>query len=1336
MKVLYRIIFLLVVIVSCLDISAINRGQMKFHSLSVNNGLSQHDITDIVEDSFGFIWVATYDGLNRYDGKKIQIFRHRTRDENSLSGNRIFSIMEDSKLRLWIGTNENGIDYYSLVDEKIVHIKTPRNCKTIYSFTEDKNGNIYVGTNNGLLQIDENKKEAVLLQLPVAGISIFEMVILNNHLYLSTDQGVWSYNGKQCNLVTVIPSNEYRHVVSDQKENIWFATRTGITKLTVTDTSVVVGPVDIDKTNMIRSLHYDESGKLLVGTELNGIYVYDADEMSLLEIINTQAGDPRSLKSNCITALLVDKQNTLWVGTNSAIHFANLEALNFHTFPSNNSIELMGFIYIGGKYIYVSGVNKSVCYRMEGDDFQLVQSNLPPMIKKVVPINGRNYIATINGLFVQKAPESHEYIPYKLSISFDPTRSNSYISLAVDNYGNKYIGTWRGLIIEKKNKVADWVDRWNPKADILRNESIYDIYHDNSNQCIWVGTVSNGLFRINLDASGEILTIQNYSITANNSFYIPCNQIWTIFRSSEGTLWLGTDAGLLRKNSTDESFYHIENSEILDKKIMSIQEDDNGNLWMGNTQGLIKYSPSSDVAQRFTYDDGLQSNTFTEASSKSAEGILFFGGLSGINWFKPAEIERNETPARIVFSGLIINNEYVHPHVEGSHKFLLDSAINLKSSITLNYDQNDIALEFMTIPFSGIQKYKIRYTLKGIDNDWINVSNENIISSYKNVPAGSYNFIVESFGPNGDGKIISRNIIIHIKPAPWATWWAYLFYILLLLAILFIIGFAVRRHNKLKQQVELDKSRLEQEEKMNEMKLMFFTDIAHEFKTPLSLIVGPVNDLAEEGFVDENQNFCFKVISRNVRRMMFLVNQLLDFRKITKGRYSLRVAQLDLAAFVRQVAKAFAWEAKNEQVNFNINAPEELTCWFDSGIIEKVLYNILSNAFRYTKTKGIVDLSVRSVWKNGRQIAEISVVDNGSGIDDDMKPHVFERFYHGTSRLSSGVGLHLSDQLIREHHGEINLTDSIYNGAEFIISFPVSADAYKENEFQQYIEEEKQAFFPDDLILEEKSPETTNLEQGDKLLIVEDDLDLRYYLKKCLESHYIIYEARNGAEGLKKTGQVVPDLIISDIMMPEMDGLEMIRKIKDDRALSHIPIILLTAKTDIEQQNEGLETGAFDYICKPFNTAILLNKIDNIFEQQNVYKKHILAENIVQDIGTKFTSYDCKLMDKLNTLIEENLDNSEMTIDFLAKELGISRMQLHRKVKTITGETSTSYVNMIKMRYARKMFDNGCDRVQDVMDAVGISSNSYLNKLFKSYYNETPSSYLLKRKANNGNSYH
>ncbi len=1301
-----------------------NGENLNFHFLTVNEGLSQHDITDITEDSFGFIWIATYDGLNRYDGKSIQIFRHKTRNHETLSGNRVMCIMEDSSLRIWIGTDGYGINYYSLPDGNIVRISTPENCRGIFAFAEDDRGNIYAGSNNGLLIVDAEKGESELMQTPVAGLAITDMTVLNGVVFIATNQGVWALDGDKCSLVSAIPQGNYIKIVSDGQSNILAATTSHVIRVSPSIADDVADVLELSPGQIIRSMFYAKSDRLMLGTESHGILVADPG-LKIEEAIVADPQNHRGLHSNCITSILVDAQNILWVGTNSGFYFADFNALPFNTFPLVPGDGQIGFIYAGDDYVYISrGMTQSSCYQIKNMRATPLPATLPSDIKEVVEIGGLNYIAAASGLYVQRSPGVHSYGLYPVGVKNDPSRSDLYTSLAVDKYGNKYIGTWRGLIIERGRGNADWIDYLYPKADILYNVSIYDIFYDDFANCVWIGTVTNGLFRLNLDDTGEMLSIQHYHTGAKTGFFIPSNQVWTIFRSDDGTLWLGTDAGLLCKNQSDEFFVQIDADGVLDMKIVSVMEDKEGCLWMGNTQGLIRYSPATGLSHRFTYDNGLQSNTFTEGAAKTREGILLFGGLEGVNWFDPANIIMNDVPARIIFTDIRVNNKRTFPTNRSDKGMLLDSAINIKRSLELKHFQNDFVLEFGTVPFGNIKEYNVRYKLKGIDNDWTDSSSTNMMASYKNLPAGQYRFIVESYGTNGSGNPVSLELAVRVKPAPWFSWWAYVLYAAALTTVVYLIINAMGRHRNLMHQMEIDKTLREQEEKINELKLMFFTDIAHEFKTPLSLIVGPVNDLLEGGAENENQRFCFNVISRNVCRMMFLVNQLLDFRKITKGRYALKVAELDLAALVWQVSKAFAWEANREEVNFDVNTPEEFKCHFDPDMIEKVLYNILSNAFRYTKTRGIVEVNLRSVWKNGELIAEISVADNGPGIDDEMKPHVFERFYHGTSRLSSGVGLHLSEQLIKEHHGEINLTDSVYKGAEFIISFPVSATAYSENEFKEYQDEKGNLWAQEEIHVEEKITEKGNADERDKLLIVEDNIDLRYYLRKCLASKYITYEARNGAEGLQKAAQIIPDLIISDIMMPEMDGLEMARAIKRDEALSHIPIILLTAKTDVEQQKEGFEAGVLDYICKPFNTRLLLTKIDNLINQQVVFRKHVLGDKVLLDLNKNYTPYDKKLIEKLNDLIVANINDGSITVDFLAKEMNMSRMQLHRKIKSLTGKTSTSYINLIRMRYAREMFDKGCDRVQEVMDEVGISSNSYFNKLFKSYYEMTPSVYI------------
>jgi DNA-binding response OmpR family regulator len=513
----------------------------------------------------------------------------------------------------------------------------------------------------------------------------------------------------------------------------------------------------------------------------------------------------------------------------------------------------------------------------------------------------------------------------------------------------------------------------------------------------------------------------------------------------------------------------------------------------------------------------------------------------------------------------------------------------------------------------------------------------------------------------------------------------------------------------------------DKEKEINELKLLFFTDIAHEFKTPLSLIVGPLNDLITNSITEEHRNFCFKIISRNTKRMMFLVSQLLDFSKLNAGKNILKISQSNLSEFITQITKAFLWQAKEEEINFNIIAPEVFECFFDRDLIEKVVYNLLSNAFKHTPVNGIVEIEVKPIWNNDKQIANIIVRDSGKGIPDEHKGKIFERYFHGNQRSSSGIGLHLSHNLVNAHKGELTVSDSTYGGTEFIVTIPVSKNDYADFEISKLNEAKSGT---EDYLLESETSKKEFSEDHEIILIVEDDHDLRAYLKKCLKSNYLVIEAQNGRDGLKKATDKLPDIIITDVMMPEMDGIEMCKKLKTNHETSHIPILMLTAKTAQEQEKEGLDAGAFDYITKPFNTQSLLKKIDNIVEFRKNFRNSIPNLSMNVDIKKHYTSFDQKLISNTIRVIEENISNEAFSVEELAKEVGFSRMQLHRKLKALVGCSATEFINTIKINYATKMFDNGCDRVNEAMDAVGITSYTHFNKLFKKINGKTASEYL------------
>jgi len=442
----------------------------------------------------------------------------------------------------------------------------------------------------------------------------------------------------------------------------------------------------------------------------------------------------------------------------------------------------------------------------------------------------------------------------------------------------------------------------------------------------------------------------------------------------------------------------------------------------------------------------------------------------------------------------------------------------------------------------------------------------------------------------------------------------------------------------------------------------------------------------------------------------------------------LKVSQSDISELINHITTAFVWQAKSEEINLNINVPDHFQCFFDRDLIEKVVYNLLSNAFKFTPPHGTVEIEVKSIWKEETQIANIIIKDSGKGIPDDQKKKIFERFFHSKDKYSSGIGLHLSYTLVKAHRGEINVADSIYGGTEFIVSIPVSRDSYDENEL---FESEEKIVYQERILPEPISEIKEDSLEKESILIVEDDHDLRVYLKNVLQAKYNVFEASNGLKGLNTAVKKIPDLIVTDIMMPEMDGIEMCKELKKQKETSHIPVLMLTAKTAMTQQNEGLEAGAWDYIAKPFNTKALLTKIKNIVKARNEFREAMLQQNIGIELKKCYTPFDQQLIAKATQIIHEHIGEEKFTVEDISNAVGLSRMQLHRKLKSIVGYTATEFVNKIKIQYAQKMFDDGCDRINEAMDAIGMSSYSHFNKVFSKVVGKTASEYIRDRNQEN-----
>jgi len=1326
---LHKIIISLIVIHLALNANA---QKLYFNTLTVNDGLSQHDVSCILQDSHGFVWIGTYDGLNRYDGFNVLNFSHKTNDVESISGNRILCLFEDSKKRIWIGTDGNGLNYYSLVTEKFVRVETPKGFDIINGITENDKGEIFFATSGGILKTTKADSDNVdILQTPVTGLRIAGIAIGTKAcIYISTNRGIWTLENNICKQIVGTENAYVSNLIIDKNGKIWSVLNGKLMVLQKNKFSYSIQePYPLPKLKN-SALCQSKDGTVWLGSSNNGLYAFSSSDYSLIQNITYDPLDNRGLLSNTVLDLYCDKDNVLWVGNRRGLCFASLNQkgfnhVSFEGLPNVSKRPHIRTLLIDDQYLYYSvqniGFFRYSLTTKISEEVVTKEAINPICITK---IDDQIFVGTNSGVSVNKKGSSL-FTPINIKPNQDTALQIQVHAVAKDANSRIYYGTFSGLLVNKNN-TTDWIHYLYPQAEILRGKRICSLLYDKEGSCIWIGTLSNGIYKLNLTSQGNFLSLEIYNKSMKGNYHIADNNIWCFYKDRVGNLWIGTDAGLLEKPKNSNKIAQITTDEIIDKKIMGILGDDDHNIWLTNSQGLIRLNTTNRTVRKYSYNDGLQSSTFTEAVGKGKDGTLYFGGINGIDFFNPKQIATNPYKSAIAISDFKIHNISIAPTKTFFGTVILEKSINQTNEITLTHKQNNFLFEFTGTNYANISENQFRYKLEGYDSGWIYKTGKHRFAGYSNLNPGKYIFCADAANSDGVWTNSPKKIVIHILPAPWFSVWAYLMYFIVGSGIVFGFIMLLNNRQKLQHEIVLKNIQYDKDKEINELKLMFFTDVAHEFKTPLSLIVGPLNDLINNKITEEHRNFCFKIISRNTKRMMFLVSQLLDFSKLNDNKNILKISNSDLSEFIQQVSKAFLWQAKDEEINFNVITPEVFECYYDRDLVEKVVYNLLSNAFKYTPVNGIVEIEVKPIWNNEKQIANIIVRDSGKGIPNTQKGKIFERYFHGNQRSSSGIGLHLSYSLITAHMGELTVADSAYGGAEFIVTIPVSKNNYNDVEIYTINEEKTEK---ENLLLESDVLNKEVSEETEIILIVEDDHDLRVYLKNCLKGNYQVIEALNGKDGLKKATEKLPDMIISDVMMPEMDGIEMCKQLKANSETSHIPILMLTAKTAQEQEKEGLNAGAFDYISKPFNTQSLLKKIDNIVESRKSFRNAISNFNVNVDIKKYYTPFDQKLISSVIKTIEDNISEEDFSVEDLAKEVGFSRMQLHRKLKTLAGCSATEFINTIKINYATKMFDNGCDRVNEAMFAVGITSYSHFNKLFKKINGKTASDYL-KNKSN------
>jgi signal transduction histidine kinase/ligand-binding sensor domain-containing protein/DNA-binding response OmpR family regulator len=1348
----------------------------QFSHLDISNGLSNNRVSCIFKDANGFMWFGTTSGLNRYDGYKFKVFKHEPGDPNSLIDNNVMRIEEGPDRSMWLYTH-SGISVYNSNTEsfandllrELARYKVPTDQLT--AIRKDHNGNFWFLTNNkGVFFYNTHTKTtqsystlanypAILHSDNVTDVVdggnnkiwfvysdgvIDEIDIHSNHL-LSRDFALNRASKNRPEVYSAILGND---------RNLWIyaaGTFEGVyTYNTETRALAHYGkdtPQISLNTNVINSIVKGNDNNIWIGTDHGGINLVDAQTHKITYLLNKE-DDGKSLSGDCVE-LYKDNTGIIWAGT----------------YKQGVSYFHKGIIQFPLIKHYLSN-SASLPYE-DVDCF-------------VEDAKGNLWIGTNGGglIFYDKA--SKKYSRFKHDPANPKSLSNDVIvSLRIDHENRLWIGTYFGGL-ERLNGNTFIHYRHNDQIPgSISDDRVYSIFEDSS-QKLWVGTFAGAMniydpktdsfihphyamtseytaviyedrqknIWIGRDKGIDIIenatgAVKHYYNNPKNANSLIDNDVNSIIQDSRGFFWIGTKDGLSILNTKTNTFTNVDERKGLPtNSVLNILEDKSGIMWISTANGLVSVSlssandPNSYQIHKYDEFDGLQGREYNaNAAYKTRNGEMIFGGAHGFNWFNPESIHAFSLKPKLIFTDFQLFNRSakVGDTIEG--RVVLTQSITETQSLVLKHNENVFSVEFAACDYFNPDKIIYQYKLEDFDKQWLLAPKGSRKATYTNLDAGDYVLKVKASNPNDPGHESYATLNIKILPPFWKTTWAYILYVAAFVGLLLYIRhrgiLKIRREFEQKQH-ELEAERKlakerEEARRMHEldlMKIKFFTNVSHEFRTPLSLIISPIDTLIKHNDKPEHQQQLL-MIKRNGRRLLNLVNQLLDFRKMEFKELKLNLQKGDIAHFVKEVCFSFADMADQNNINYVFDSEiEHLITNFDKDKIERVLFNVLSNAFKFTSSGGHISvfLSLDNNQENDTgQLLEIKVMDTGIGIPKEKQEKIFERFFQDNLPESllnqgSGIGLSISREFVRMHNDEIYVESEPGDGSCFTIRIPVCAEYEKVSYTAPAIKQSGQA---------SKSSEHI-LDSGKKpiILLIEDNDDLRFYLKDNLKQSFHIMEAVNGKDGWQKTLAMHPDLVVSDIAMPEMNGLDLCTKIRHDERTAHTPIILLTALSEEADLLAGTECGANDYITKPFNFEILLSKINGLLQMQQTLKKTYQKQVEIQAQDMDIISEDQKFLKNTLACIEKNITNPNFSVEELSRQMSLSRVSLYKRLLTLTGKTPVECIRTIRLKRAVQLLEKSKLSIASIAYEVGFNNPTYFSKVFKEEYGTLPSEYL------------
>ncbi len=1355
---------------------AFTQSALKFDRLGKEQGLTSGSVQTILQDYQGFMWFGTRDGLFRYDGIIITAFKHDRYDSTSLGNNSIFVILEDHENVLWLGTAGGGLNRFDRQTEKFQRLRhDPDNpnslsADVISALYEDENGAIWAGTWEGLNRLDRDRTTITrYLHDPNDSASMNRSWVRS----LCEDSSGWLWIGTEWGTSRLDPNREYFNhyyydpdnpntltgnhmsaIVNDQTGNIWFGGWGGISRFDFAQGHFI----RYVNEGVVSAMIIDPAGDLWFGSD-KGIFRFDY-KTNQLEKINRDKNEAYSLIGNSTNAFYLDQNNILWLGGGKGVHRLDKRQFRFDHIARRSEIDndlyykritavyedQNGDIWLGAtdghtfnepleitKYERKSGIFN---FRMPG----LSQSDL----QKGMGVNhifqdqfGILWFAMRQGLF--SYDPIRQKSKYFTRDSDNPkSLSGNYVKVVhEDQNGTLWVGTSQegpgGL--NKFDREKEQFTRFDlfpkelrPKGDGPRSNGVTAISEDSSGR-LWVSTQGGGIavFDTNTD------TFTSYKHDPDNLNSLSHDWVGVVHVDLNGLVWAAPWYGGLNKldPANGEVTVYDERNGLIGSHIDNILSDGNGNIWVTTESKLARFDPLKETFEIFDEKDGVINKWyFSNAEFKNKKGELFFGGENGVVYFHPDSIQPNPHVPPMVITKFTRYNSGL-----AEKQAIVERGMSVKEAVNLTYQDHTLSFEFAALNYRNPEKNQYAYMLEGFNDDWVYIGHKQDVT-FTNLDPGRYRLRVK--GSNNDGVWNEEGVTLEINIAPpwWQTWWAYIAYFLLAFGMLYGLRNYELNRQALRHDLQIKDVEASKLREVDRLKSRFFANISHEFRTPLTLIKGPVNQLLE-GEYKGDKTAQYQMIIRNCNRLLRMVNQLLDISRLESGKIQLQATAQDIVALTRQLTMAFESLAGIRDISLKFTGPDTpVSVYLERQHYEKIIINLIFNALKFTPDNGKINVSLSVKDEN----VAVVVKDSGIGIAAADLPFVFDRFYQAEKSekysSGSGLGLALSKELVELHHGTIDVISETGQGATFTVFLPLgkahlapaeivtgdadSKDITDISEFQDSFQ-----------ILDRQTPGKKRKQRRSLaakkmplLLVVDDNADMRTHIRELLKTSYSVIEAIDGRDGIAKAGKLHPDIIISDVMMPGIDGFQFCDKIKTDQKTSHMPVILLTARASRESKLEGLETGADDYLTKPFDAEELSVRVKNLLTQRQRLWDRFRHDLSVQPKEITITSLDEKLLQQALAIVEMNIANTDFQIDDFCSEMGMSRSTLNRKLRALTGLSSNQFIRTVRLKRASQLLANKSATVVEIAYEVGFNNPSYFAECFRAQFGKSPSEYV------------